>query len=76
VGKSMKELRQLAEDDLRKRLEELKADLLKKRAEARLGTLKDTSSLRNIRKEISRINLLLWEKKRTNEKKSSKAILT
>jgi len=70
VGKSMKELRQLAEDDLRKRLEELKADLLKKRAEARLGTLKDTSSLRNIRKEISRINLLLSEKKRTNEKKA------
>ncbi|WP_245544615.1 50S ribosomal protein L29 [Metallosphaera yellowstonensis] len=70
MGKSMKELRQLAEDDLRKRLEELKADLLKKRAEARLGTLKDTSSLRNIRKEISRINLLLWEKKRTNEKKA------
>jgi ribosomal protein L29 len=66
----MKELRQLAEDDLRKRLEELKADLLKKRAEARLGTLKDTSSLRNIRKEISRINLLLSEKKRTNEKKA------
>ena len=70
MGKSMKELRQLAEDDLRKRLEELKADLLKKRAEARLGTLKDTSSLRNIRKEISRINLLLSEKKRTNEKKA------
>ncbi|MEM4147041.1 MAG: 50S ribosomal protein L29, partial [Metallosphaera sp.] len=55
----MNELRNLSEEDLRKRLEELKSDLLKRKAEARLGTLKNTSSIRNIRKDIARINTIL-----------------
>ncbi|MEL9969716.1 MAG: 50S ribosomal protein L29 [Metallosphaera sp.] len=64
----MNELRNLSEEDLRKRLEELKSDLLKRKAEARLGTLKNTSSIRNIRKDIARINTILSQKK-SNEKK-------
>lgn len=69
----VKELRQATEEELKKRLEELNADLLKKRAEAKLGTLKDTSSIKNIRKEIARINLILSEKKKANEKKAPRS---
>ncbi|ABP94275.1 MULTISPECIES: 50S ribosomal protein L29 [Metallosphaera] len=68
MTKRVSELRKLSEEDLKKRLEELKADLLKRKAEARMGTIKNTSSIRNIRKDIARIYTILSEKKR-NEKK-------
>ncbi|BCS92080.1 50S ribosomal protein L29 [Metallosphaera sp. J1] len=68
MTKRVNELRNLGEEELKKRLEELKSDLLKRKAEARMGTLKNTSSIKNIRKDIARIYTILSEKKR-NEKK-------
>lgn len=70
MGKRTNELRKLSEQDLMNRLEELRVDLLKRKAEARLGTLKNTSSIRNARKEMARIYTILSEKKR-NEKKNN-----
>ncbi|MQL54847.1 50S ribosomal protein L29 [Acidianus ambivalens] len=64
------ELRKMDIKDLYKKLEEYNAELLKYRAESRMGTLKNTSAIRNVRKDIARILTIISEKKRSkkNEK--------
>ncbi|BDC19336.1 50S ribosomal protein L29 [Acidianus sp. HS-5] len=65
------ELRKMDIKDLYKKLEEYNADLLKHRAESRMGTLKNTSAIRNVRKDIARILTIISEKKR-NSKQNEK----
>jgi small subunit ribosomal protein S3 len=64
------ELRKMDIKDLYKKLDEYNAELLKYRAESRMGTLKNTSAIKNVRKDIARILTIISEKKRSkkNEK--------
>lgn len=41
--------------ELSNKLNELQQELLKRKIEARMGTLKNTASIKNIRKDIARI---------------------
>lgn len=59
-----KELREKNVKELLDQLKELQLQLLKLRAEARLGTLKNTAAIRNTRKDIARILTVLAEKKK------------
>ncbi|MDT7872254.1 50S ribosomal protein L29 [Sulfolobus sp. SCGC AB-777_G06] len=58
-----KELREKNVKELLDQLKELQSQMLKLRAEARLGTLKNTAAIRNTRKDIARILIVLAEKK-------------
>ncbi len=72
---SSDELRKMQKEELTKKLEELRIELIKLRAQARMGTLKNTSSIRNTRKDIARILTVLSEIKRrpSQQTKSEKA---
>lgn len=63
-----KELRNMELKELYDKLNELTSDLLKYRAESRMGTLKNTSAIRNTRKDIARILTIINEKKRSQKK--------
>ncbi|MGC8975824.1 MAG: 50S ribosomal protein L29, partial [Thermoprotei archaeon] len=52
---SAKELRSKTKEERDKLLNELRTELIKLRAQARVGTLKDTARIRIIRKNIARI---------------------
>ena len=58
------ELRQKDIKELKDMLKDLQFQLLKLRAEARMGTLKNTASIRNTRKDIARILTIITEKQR------------
>ena len=45
--------------ELTKKLNEMQQELLKRKIEARMGTLKNTASIKNIRKDIARIMMLI-----------------
>ncbi|QIW23285.1 50S ribosomal protein L29 [Sulfolobus sp. S-194] len=45
--------------ELQGKLNDLQQELLKRKVEARMGTLKNTASIRNLRKDIARILTLL-----------------
>ncbi|MBP1357442.1 MAG: 50S ribosomal protein L29 [Sulfolobus sp.] len=62
LGYDIKDIRnqtteQLSEKkkELSNKLNELQQELLKRKIEARMGTLKNTASIKNIRKDIARI---------------------
>jgi len=58
---SNQSLEQLIEKrkELVKKMRDLQQELLKRRVEARMGTLKNTASIRNTRKDIARILTIL-----------------
>ncbi|MEM0173716.1 MAG: 50S ribosomal protein L29 [Sulfolobaceae archaeon] len=58
------ELRKLDIQELKKKLEELRVELIRLRSEARRGTLKNTASIRNVRKDIARILTVISEKRK------------
>ncbi|BFI75195.1 50S ribosomal protein L29 [Sulfurisphaera ohwakuensis] len=60
--------------ELQGKLNDLQQELLKRKVEARMGTLKNTASIRNLRKDIARILTLLSiiNKEIENKKKESK----
>ena len=74
---SNQSLEQLIEKrkELVKKMRDLQQELLKRRIEARMGTLKNTASIRNTRKDIARILTILTilnkeiERKRKESKK-------
>lgn len=51
-------------------MDELRLELMKLRVQARMGTLKNTASIRNTRKDIARILTVLSEKKREGKGKA------
>ncbi|AWR94395.1 50S ribosomal protein L29 [Acidianus brierleyi] len=64
----LEDIRKLEIQDLNKRLQDTIADLIKLRAEARVGTIKDTASIRNMRKNIARLKTVINEKKRNSHR--------
>ena len=61
------ELRELSADELRTKQKELADQLFKLRFQHTLGQLENPMKLRNIRREIARIETLLHEKSRGKE---------
>ncbi|GGT91323.1 hypothetical protein GCM10007116_06300 [Sulfodiicoccus acidiphilus] len=57
------ELEQLPPEELKKRMEDLVLQQVRLRAQARMGSLKETSSIRNVRKDIARIESVLAKKR-------------
>ncbi|MEM0363774.1 MAG: 50S ribosomal protein L29 [Sulfolobaceae archaeon] len=64
----VKELRKMKKEELLKKLDELRLELIKLRVQARMGTLKNTASIRNTRKDIARILTILNEAKNKAKK--------
>ncbi len=68
------EIRKLSREEKIRRLQELRLELIKLRMQARVGTLTNTSRIRNIKRDIARILTILREEelgigKRFSEKK-------
>ncbi|ACP35529.1 ribosomal protein L29 [Sulfolobus islandicus L.S.2.15] len=66
----LEELRKMEKGELIKKVDELRLELMKLRVQARMGTLKNTASIRNTRKDIARILTVLSEKKREGKGKA------
>lgn len=64
------DLRKMQKDELLKKLEELRLELIKLRVQARMGTLKNTASIKNTRKDIARILTILNEIRRKTSNKA------
>jgi large subunit ribosomal protein L29 len=61
----MKDLRKLSEEDLEKKLNELKLELLKERGNVEMGgNVKNPGKIKIIRRDIARILTLKREKER------------
>ena len=58
------EVRKMSMEDRLKKLEEARAELIKLRLQAKMGLLKDTARIRNIRRGIARILTVINEEKR------------
>jgi len=64
----IKDLRKLSDENLEKRLNELKLELLKERGNIEMGgNIKNPGKIKIIRRDIARILTLKKEKKRINE---------
>ncbi|ACP45689.1 ribosomal protein L29 [Sulfolobus islandicus Y.G.57.14] len=66
----LEELRKMEKGELIKKVDELRLELMKLRVQARMGTLKNTASIRNTRKDIARILTVLSQKKREGKGKA------
>lgn len=62
-----RELRELSNDELKRREEELKDQLFKLLAQHTIGQLENTAKLKNIRREIARIKTILKERELRKE---------
>ena len=62
------EIRSMSMEERLKLLEDLRLELMKLKAQARMGTLDNTSRIRIIRKNIARILTIINEEKRKVEK--------
>jgi large subunit ribosomal protein L29 len=58
------EIRQMSMEERLKKLEELRLELLKLKMQAKMGLLKDTARIRNIKRDIARILTIINEEKR------------
>lgn len=58
------EIRKMTHEERMKKLEELRLELVKLRLQAKMGLLKDTAKIRNIRKDVARILTVINEEKR------------
>ncbi|AWR97290.1 50S ribosomal protein L29 [Acidianus sulfidivorans JP7] len=67
-----KDLRNMDLKELNAKLAELSEELLKRKAESRMGTIKNTSSIRNIKKDIARVLTVINEKKKSTSKQTIK----
>ncbi len=65
----VKELRKLKVEELRKKVDELKMDLLKLRFQQKISGLEDPMKIRNTRRQIARVLTVLREKELSEEKK-------
>lgn len=64
-----KEIEKMEIDEIDKKISELQVELLKLRLQSKIGTLKNTASIRNTKKDISRLLTIKAQKER--EKPSS-----
>lgn len=58
------EIRKMSTEDRLRKLEELRLELIKLRMQAKMGLLKDTAKIRNIKKDIARILTIINEERR------------
>lgn len=58
------EIRQMSMEERLKKLEELRLELLKLKMQAKIGLLKDTARIRNIKRDIARILTIINEEER------------
>ncbi len=58
------EIRQMSMEERLKKLEELRLELLKLKMQAKMGLLKDTARIRNIKRDIARILTIINEERR------------
>jgi large subunit ribosomal protein L29 len=63
----LKEIRGLREEELQQKLNELRSELIRLRTQVVTGTIKDTMAIRNIKKNIARIQTVLKEKRRAGK---------
>jgi len=78
MSKKIKELRGLGKDELRKRLTDLKSELIKLDAQVATGTIpKNPATIRNTRKAMASILMILHQKemeeKLTKKQEGTKA---
>jgi large subunit ribosomal protein L29 len=59
----LKEIRGLSDEELQQKLNELRSELIRLRTQVVTGTIKDTMAIRNIKKNIARIQTVLKEKR-------------
>lgn len=64
----LNQIRSMTDEDLAKKLNELRAELVRVRTQVVTGSVKDTMAVRNIRKNIARILTVMSEKKRGKAK--------
>lgn len=62
-----RELRELSKDELERRMEELRDQLFKLRAQHAIGQLENTAKLKNIKRDIARIKTILKERQLRKE---------
>lgn len=63
----LKEIRGLSDEELQQKLNELRSELIRLRTQVVTGTIKDTMAIRNIKKNIARIQTVLKEKRRSGK---------
>ena len=64
----LNQIRSMSDEDLTKKLNELRAELVRVRTQVVTGSVKDTMAVRNIRKNIARILTVISERKRGKAK--------
>ena len=64
----LNQIRSMTDEDLAKKLNELRAELVRVRTQVVTGSVKDTMAVRNIRKNIARILTVMSERKRGKAK--------
>ena len=55
------EIRKMSPEEKIRKLEELRMELIKLRLQAKMGLLKDTAKIRNIKRDIARILTIMRE---------------
>ncbi len=55
------EIRKMSREEKIRKLEELRMELIKLRLQAKMGLLKDTAKIRNIKRDIARILTIMRE---------------
>ena len=69
---SMKTIRQLSQQDLQKKIQEIKSELVKLKIDGSKGTLrKESGKLKPLRHDIARMLTRINEIKRENQKESN-----
>lgn len=58
------EARKMSMEDRLKKLEELRLELIRLKLQAKMGLLKDTAKIRNIRRDVARILTVINEERR------------
>lgn len=58
------EIRKMSTEDRLRKLEELRLELIKLRMQAKMGLLKDTAKIRNIKRDVARILTIINEERR------------
>ncbi|MCC6034733.1 MAG: 50S ribosomal protein L29 [Desulfurococcaceae archaeon] len=57
------EIRKMSSEERLRKLEELRMELVKLRLQAKIGLLKDTAKIRNIKRDIARILTVMSEER-------------
>ncbi len=62
-----KEIREMEIEEIDKKIGELRMELMKLRLQSKIGTLKNTASIRNTRKDIARLLTIKAQKEKESK---------